>query len=595
MPPYPAEIQQLLYADSAGKAIGLERVQGLEPVPAERLGPLRALLDGPDEYLGYQAALVLAAWGNAAGLRKLEQLIDTRLDQRLVMAPHQVPDYDNGYDEMAGAVHRYGLSSAAEQPARRRVLGKLLALYGPCQFESKLKAALLQLDWAAELLPDMRAALARALALGRAELASQLLPPLARCEGRAVRALLEQFVPRPVAPPAPAVYANIVEALRLMPPPAVDAPAVLAIIGRIRRIPWRTRADTPLSQVNLMREYLRRAALVAQIMNRPGGGWPWFDAAARLTLPGAGQRELLGIDGRLLPGYAILDEEPEYWGPGTDPLEDQVLALNQHLSDSANNLSGPMRSVLLWAVRWAALKSHPALAPLQLPDLYEPLLVLMERGGWWRMEHHYIEFQDISGIGVSTVERAAQLTPMPSLDPQELDRLDALAERTEQARLLLERLAQVTVLLRADYAADPPAPAPEAAVQRLRQRVQVELGVELPEGYLHFLRAADGFNWNGLFVYATARQPLPTEPTVFVRDFIAANLAWRGQEPHQNHLFFAEGDGKLYAHHEGEDRYEVLDQDDGTVVTTFASAEALLAAALQTYLREDQNAKASGW
>lgn len=152
---YSPEIQHLLYENDAGRVIGLDKVQLLDPVPTARLGPVRALLSCPDEYLAYQAASVLTAWGDAAGLRHLEQLIDGRVDQRLTMAPHRIWDYDNGYDEMAWAVDLYGLSPEVQRPAQLRVLGKLLALYGPCFFESNLKAALLDLEpaLAAELGP----------------------------------------------------------------------------------------------------------------------------------------------------------------------------------------------------------------------------------------------------------------------------------------------------------------------------------------------------------------------------------------------------------------------------------------------------------
>lgn len=595
MPRYSPEIQHLLYEDENGVLIGLDEVQRLDPVPIARLAPVRALLAGPDEYLGYQAALVLTAWGDAAGLHQLEQFINTRLDQRLAMAPHRIYDYDNGYDEMAGAVYCAGLASAAGQPARRRVLGKLLALYGPCQFEGKLKAALLRLDWAAELVPDMRAALARALALGRAELAARLLPPLARCEGRAARALLGQFAPRSSGQPfSPTIYADIVEALSYLPAQAVDAPAVRAIMARIRLISWQILNNVPQSQVRLMREYLRRAALVAQLLNRPGvgGGWPWFDAAARVTLPGAGQRELPGIEGHLLPGYTLLDKEPDYWGPGTDPLEEEVLALNQHLHSGANRPSMYMRSVLLWAVRWAALKDHPALAPLHLPDLYEPLLVLMERGGWWRMEHgDHIEFQDLTGIGVSSIERMAQFTPMPTLDPPELDRLDAIAQRADQAQQLLKRLAQVAVLLKTDYDAVLQPPITDAALGQIQARTRAELGAELPDGYLSFLRTADGLNWNGRFFYASQRVPLATEPTIFTRAFVETNREWRGHEPYAQHLFFAEGEDRLYAYNESLGRYEILDRATDAVLAKLGSAEELLATALQEGLMEDKAAK----
>ncbi len=99
-----------------------------------------------------------------------------------------------------------------------RVFGKLLALYGPCFFESKLKRALLRLDLPA-LAPDVRAALERALGLDRAYLASQLLPPLARWEGEAIRPLLAQILSTPREGCAPDPLSNVAEALGYLPGP----------------------------------------------------------------------------------------------------------------------------------------------------------------------------------------------------------------------------------------------------------------------------------------------------------------------------------------------------------------------------------------
>lgn len=214
---YPPETRRLLYEDKSGKVIGLDRVQLLDPVPSERFLPTRALLHSPDLYLVYQAALVLTAWGDPAGLYQIETMVDARVDRQMEFAPHRIYDYDNVYDEMAGAVDLFGLSSAEHQDDRVRILQKILALYGPCFFESKLKDALLDSDFS-ELLPDTQAALERALKLNRMYLASQLLPPLARWEGEAVRPLLERFsLPPSSREQAPDPRTNVAEALGYLP------------------------------------------------------------------------------------------------------------------------------------------------------------------------------------------------------------------------------------------------------------------------------------------------------------------------------------------------------------------------------------------
>jgi len=216
MTAYPQDIRHLLYEDAVGHVVGLDEVQLLDPIPTERVASMRALLGGADLYLAYQAVLVLTAWGDPVGLGKLEEFVDARVDEKMEFAPHRISDYDNVYDELAEAVYLFGLSSVDSRDDRLRVPGKLLALYGPCFFESKLKRALLRLDLPA-LASDGRAALERALGLGRVHLASQLLPPLARWVGEAVRPLLAQIVAAPREARAPDPLSNVAEALGYLP------------------------------------------------------------------------------------------------------------------------------------------------------------------------------------------------------------------------------------------------------------------------------------------------------------------------------------------------------------------------------------------
>jgi|GEM_PF-1125863 len=610
MPRYSPEIDHLLYEDEAGTVVGLDEVQLLDPVPTTRIGPVRALLSSPDEYLAYQAATVLTAWGDAAGLRHLEQLVDGRVDQRLTLAPHRIWGYDNVYDEMARAVACYALSSDAEWPARRRLLGKLLALYGPCFFESNLKATLLglKLTLAAELVPAVRAALARTQAQGQLYLASQLLPPLARVEGAAARGLLDPFpallrqaAPQPSAGEADCIRANVLEALGHLPVSALDRPAVRAAIERVGNITWGQPDPHRLgAALALMREYLRRAGLVTEAVKQfrgDQGAWPWFDAAAWLAGKGEnkgengneGQHALSNVYAPTLPGYVFLESNPEYWGLGVDPLEDEVIALSQRLL--AGHLTYHMRRTCFYYLRWEAIKHHPAVRDLDLTDLYEPLIVFYERGGWFRMEHgDYIDFASAM-IGRGRPAQTAQLPPL-ALDRATLDELDRDYTRRSLDELLTGLLARVATALR-DYDTVLQPPAAAGALARLRQRTRAELGAEVPAGYLTFLRLADGLNWNGLFVYGSRRAPLVTEPSVFVRDFVDTNLAWRRQEPAPRVLYLAEGGGTRYAYTPDEGYYQTRDWTTGEVAKSFLSAEELLASALQEYIREDEKAKRS--
>ena len=147
----------------------------------------------------------------------------------------------------------------------------------------------------------------------------------------------------------------------------IDETAAYAAIDRCWNIEWREDPARLGSSLALVREYLRRAAVVAEALGRLKG-WPWFDAAAGLTLP--------DVDRRFLPAYVFLDEEPRYEGPGVDPMEDKIIAVNKRMNEGPGWQGYCVRHSCWWYIRWASVKNHPALAPLNLPDLYEPLIVL---------------------------------------------------------------------------------------------------------------------------------------------------------------------------------------------------------------------------
>lgn len=209
----------LLYADETGEIVGLDEVQLMDPPPVERFPAVRALLREDDEHLVFEAAIVLAAWGDTAGLERIEQMIDMRIHERATLAPHRLHGYDNVYDELANAVSLFGMTTPGHEETIKRLYRKLLALYGPCIFESKLKRVLLKSDMQ-ELTDDVLAAIERAWKLDRAYLASQLLPVLARWSPEHFWRLAPQFVDASDTPP-PAF--NVLEGLGYVTGPGKDA------------------------------------------------------------------------------------------------------------------------------------------------------------------------------------------------------------------------------------------------------------------------------------------------------------------------------------------------------------------------------------
>ncbi|MFI7452202.1 hypothetical protein ACIBQX_32225 [Nonomuraea sp. NPDC049714] len=170
------------------------------------------------------------------------------------------------------------------------------------------------------------------------------------------------------------------------------------MLDRLRAIDW-SDMDRAFDQANsralLMREYLRRAALWARHCG--AGGWPFFAISQHVE------------PADRLPGDVAADLE-EFMLSGVGP----------------RSIATTCRD----AVNWAALPSETKAG---LPDPYEPLLTLYERGGGFFIE----EFIDLNGVMIrlGTVESNAAATPFLTLASATLDALDAEGEITYYAKV----------------------------------------------------------------------------------------------------------------------------------------------------------------
>lgn len=199
----------------------------------------------------------------------------------------------------------------------------------------------------------------------------------------------------------------------------IDEAAALTAIERCRQIPWQQDVTRLGSQAALMREFLRRAGVLSETL---AGNtlWRWDDFTPLLPLP--------GIDRAFLPGWTFLDHygEPQYHGPGLDLLEENVVALQNHLYKSGFYGGYYGEHACGWFLRWASVKNLPSVASLDLPDPYEPLVLFYERGGWFQREQGYL---DLNGVNVS-LSTYKNRPPLPSLDPASLDALDIQEQGT---------------------------------------------------------------------------------------------------------------------------------------------------------------------
>src|SRR5688572_21541320 len=126
--------------------------------------------------------------------------------------------------------------------------------------------------------------------------------------------------------------------------------AVQQLADRLSAIQWTSDEDRYVLHVRLGQEYLRRAALWIQALGVEDGSM-FFDIA-----------EVIDPDSRASP---IL-----------------IQRVREHLDEQ--KISGWPQIIAEWALHFAALP-EPALPELALglPQPYEPLIVMLERGGYF--------------------------------------------------------------------------------------------------------------------------------------------------------------------------------------------------------------------
>ncbi|MER6997092.1 hypothetical protein [Streptomyces sp. NPDC000410] len=173
------------------------------------------------------------------------------------------------------------------------------------------------------------------------------------------------------------------------------------VLERLRAVDWGddfAASDHSNSRALLMREYLRRAALWARAYGAEQS-WPFFDIAEHVD--------------------AEIQASPEI----TAEVEEVLVGL------APTSLQRTCRA----AVRWAALRDGHDDLPADLPDPYEPLLLMYERGGGYFLE----EYLDLNGVMIrlGNVESNASATPFLTLAPATLDALDAEGQITYYAKI----------------------------------------------------------------------------------------------------------------------------------------------------------------
>lgn len=163
---------------------------------------------------------------------------------------------------------------------------------------------------------------------------------------------------------------------------------------RIFAINWEPDDARVGSQIALLQEYLRRAALWAKTLDCTEQ-WPFFDIAAIAV----------GVD------------------PSQRADNAQVEVLRHHFSQAPFYTIGIIENTCEWFLHWQVVKNQPEVRKFNLPDPYEPLIILYERGGIFSTEHGLFNFEAASFPRGTWMQHDRDF-PVVLLESAALDRLD---------------------------------------------------------------------------------------------------------------------------------------------------------------------------
>jgi hypothetical protein len=128
-------------------------------------------------------------------------------------------------------------------------------------------------------------------------------------------------------------------------------------------------------------------------------------------------------------------------------------------------------------------------------------------------------------------------------------------------------------------------PATEAQIERLSARARTDLRAELPAAYLDFLRRNNGFDWNGVVIYASETVPIVGHEDRRIGGLVEMNLRARADERFYDLLVWGSNGMDIYTSRLATGGYEIYDEVPHELIETVPSFEALIAKALTRSLQ----------
>lgn len=127
------------------------------------------------------------------------------------------------------------------------------------------------------------------------------------------------------------------------------------------------------------------------------------------------------------------------------------------------------------------------------------------------------------------------------------------------------------------------APCSKEGLDRLVIRAATELAAKIPEGYLDFLRVANGLDWNGLVLYGAETASVAGQPNAVIEGVVDATLGWRDNSQDARQLVFGESGTCLYVYDPTTSSFQVRDRQSDSILEEYLDVSGLLDAALKAH------------
>jgi hypothetical protein len=150
---------------------------------------------------------------------------------------------------------------------------------------------------------------------------------------------------------------------------------------------------------------------------------------------------------------------------------------------------------------------------------------------------------------------------------------------------MYQDLLNEIALKRSKYSGSMQPPCPTQEIARLRDDVRRKLSTELPNGYAQFLATTNGFDWNGLVIYASATSLIVGHQDRHIPGFVETNLMNREEDEwYHDLLVFGNSGLDRYVFRISTKEYQILDITSLDLTEKHDSFDSLISEALRIHL-----------